>query len=120
MIKVYGYQGCSTCRDAIKWLNEHKIAHEEIAIRETPPSESELAAMVKANGGKLTPVCNTSGMDYRDLGMKDKFAAMSQEEALKVLSGNGKLVKRPFVIDEAKGIFLTGFKAAKWEEALLK
>jgi arsenate reductase len=118
MLTLYVYQGCSTCRDAIKWLKARDIKFDERAIRETPPSISELKAMLEAKDGNLRAIMNTSGMDYRALGMKDKLPTMSEEEVLKLLSKNGNLVKRPFAFDAAKNIFLTGFKEAEWKSKL--
>ncbi len=119
MLKVYQYSGCSTCKNALKWLKQHAIAFEEIAIRETPPTLAELKAMLAAFEGDLRRLFNTSGMDYRSLGLKDKLPAMSTNAALKMLSENGNLVKRPFAIDAKSGIQLVGFKEAEWEAALL-
>ncbi|HEY2574438.1 MAG TPA: Spx/MgsR family RNA polymerase-binding regulatory protein [Verrucomicrobiaceae bacterium] len=119
MLKVYVYQGCSTCRNAMKWLRGRKITFHEVAIRETPPAIPELKSMLKSRG-ELTKLFNTSGMDYRALGLKDKLLAMSESDALSLLSANGNLVKRPFVIDEKAGVFLTGFKEPEWKEALAK
>lgn len=118
MLKVYAYQGCSTCKNALKWLKAQGIPHQELAIRETPPSIPELRAMLAAKSGDLRPLFNTSGQDYRAMGLKDTLPGMSTDEALKLLNSNGNLVKRPFVLDEEKGIFLVGFKEAEWETVL--
>lgn len=118
MLKLYIYQGCSTCRDAVKWLNARGIKFGERAIRETPPTLPELKAMLAAKQGNLRALMNTSGMDYRALGLKDKLPGMSQDEVLKMLSENGSLVKRPFAFDQAKGVFLVGFKEAEWKATL--
>ena len=118
MLKVYAYQGCSTCKSALKWLKAHAIPHQEIPIRETPPSVPELHAMLAAKSGDLRPLFNTSGQDYRALGMKDKLPGMSTDEALALLATNGNLVKRPFALDEAAGVYLVGFKEAEWEQGL--
>lgn len=118
MLKLHAYQGCSTCRNAIKWLKQHDIAFQEIAIRETPPSIADLRAMLDANGGDLRRLFNTSGQDYRALGMKDKLPTMTTDAALNLLSTNGNLVKRPFAIDAAKKVFLVGFKEDEWSAAL--
>jgi arsenate reductase len=115
-MKVYTYKNCSTCRDAVKWLREHAISFEELPIRETPPSLEELRAALVAFGGDPRPLFNTSGQDYRALGLKDKLPAMSADEALALLAANGNLVKRPFVIDSKRGILLTGFKPAEWQQ----
>lgn len=117
MLKVYTYQGCSTCRNAIKWLKAQGIAHAEVAIRETPPGLNELRAMLRARG-QLRLLFNTSGQDYRALSLKDKLPAMSEAEALELLSRSGSLVKRPFVIDAEQKVFLTGFNEAEWGKAL--
>ena len=117
MLKLYAYQGCSTCRNAIKWLRAHDVAFEELAIRETPPTVKELKAMLAARGD-LRLLFNTSGTDYRALGLKDKLPTMSEAEALELLSTNGNLVKRPFAINEKAGVFLTGFKEPEWKQAL--
>lgn len=119
MLKVYAYSGCSTCKNALKWLKQHSIPCEETAIRETPPSVAELKAMLAAHDGDLRRLFNVSGMDYRSLGLKDKLPGMSTEEALGLLAGNGNLVKRPFAIDKEKKVHLVGFKEAEWERALL-
>ena len=118
MLKVYSYQGCSTCKNATKWLKQHGIAHEEIAIRETPPLLAELKAALAAKGD-LRPLFNVSGQDYRALNLKDTLPSMTSEAALNLLAGNGNLIKRPFVIDAKKGIHLVGFKEPEWQAALL-
>lgn len=116
MLKVYAYQKCSTCRDALKWLDDRGIPHSVKAIRETPPTPAELKSALKILGGDLRKLFNTSGMDYRALGMKDKLPAMTESEALDLLSKHGNLVKRPFLIGDGKA--LTGFKPEIWEKTL--
>ena len=118
MISVYAYKNCDTCRKALKWLKDHGVEHEVKAIRETPPTAQELMVAVEAFGGDLRPLFNTSGGDYRELGLKDKLPGMSAKEAVALLSENGNLVKRPFVTGE--GVVLAGFKEAEWEAALGK
>lgn len=118
MLRFYGYQKCSTCRDAAAWLRARGIEFQEIAIRETPPTLKELKAMLRSRDGQMTRLFNTSGMDYRAQGIKDKLPALSEDEAMALLNGHGNLVKRPFVIDEKAGVFLLGFKEPEWQAAL--
>jgi len=117
MFTVYCYQNCSTCREALRWLAEHGIAHTVKAIRETPPSVAELRSALEAFGGDLRRLFNTSGLDYRALGLKDQLPTMTEAVAFELLSHNGNLVKRPFLIGEGK--VLIGFKRAEWEKLLL-
>lgn len=118
MLKVYHYAKCSTCQKALKWLRQRGVKFTEHAIRETPPSTEELKAMLAAHGGNLRRLFNTSGMDYRALGLSEKLPAMSPADALALLGSNGMLVKRPFVLDAKAGVFVTGFREAEWEKAL--
>lgn len=115
MITIYVYQKCSTCRDALKWLDSRKVSYEVKAIRETPPSATELEEMLNARGGDLRKIFNTSGLDYRELGLKDQLPTMSEAEAFALMGGNGNLVKRPFLLGDGKA--LVGFKEADWEAA---
>ena len=117
MLKVYAYKGCSTCRNATKWLTANKIAFQEIPIRETPPSLEELKDAFAARGGDVRKFFNTSGQDYRNLRLSEMLAAISDEEALGLLTKNGNLIKRPFVVSEKA--YLVGFKEDEWAKALL-
>jgi arsenate reductase (glutaredoxin) len=114
-LRVYAYEKCDTCRKALRFLNERGIAHQVIPIREQPPTEKELR-FVLGQVGELRRLFNTSGQDYRALGLGAKLAEMTEAEAMALLMKNGNLVKRPFVVSGAWGT--TGFDAAKWAAAL--
>lgn len=116
MLKVYTYAKCSTCRNAVKFLREHEIAFKEVAIRETPPSLAELKQALGSKEGKVRALFNTSGLDYKAMGLSAKLPKMTDEEALNLLAANGNLVKRPFVV--GKDIWLVGFNEEEWTTAL--
>lgn len=111
--RFFSYKACGTCRKAKNWLAEQSIELEEVAIRDTPPSVDDFQFALKS-GYPLKALFNTSGGDYRELGMKDKLPEMSEAEALDLLASRGNLVKRPFVVTE-NGV-LIGFKLAEWEK----
>ena len=111
-VKIYEYKGCGTCRKALKWLEAKGIAFERIAIRESPPSKAELKRMLKAYDGNLRALFNTSGGDYRAMNMKEKLPSLSKTEAIDLLTGNGNLVKRPFMMTKAGGVI--GFNETEW------
>lgn len=117
MLNVYAYRNCSTCRNALKWLDSHGIAYRLNEIRETPPSIGELQSALDLLGGNARRLFNTSGIDYRNLGLAEKLPAMTTADAIRLLSENGNLVKRPFVI--GRGVALAGFKPGDWGEALI-
>lgn len=112
---VYEYKQCGTCRKARKWLEDRGIAHETRPIREQPPAVPELRRMLEAHEGQIRKLFNTSGGDYKALGLKDKLDGMSNAEALELLASNGNLVKRPFAL--GPGIALAGFNPDAWEAA---
>lgn len=115
-MRVYVYDKCSTCRKALDWLEERGIEVEVRAIRETPPGRGELEAMLGHYGGELRRLFNTSGMDYRAMGLKDLIPAMPKDEAFELLGSNGMLVKRPFLLGDGFG--LVGFRGKEWEEKM--
>lgn len=115
---VYTYAKCSTCRDATRWLREHGLAFVEKPIRETPPSAAELRRMLRHYGGNLRRLFNTSGQDYRTLGLAAKFATLTEAEAFALLGANGNLVKRPFLLGPDVG--LVGFDPQAWAAALAR
>lgn len=117
MIKFYGYSKCSTVKKAKKWLNENNIPFEEIEITENPPTKEELEKLYKDSGYDLKKFFNTSGIKYRELGLKDLVKTESDDKLLEILSSDGMLIKRPLVYDD-KNILL-GFKEEDWKKVLL-
>ena len=116
MILVLEYPKCSTCKKALKWLEENEVPFTKRHIVEENPSEQELTEWYHKSGLPLKKFFNTSGLQYKALGLKDKLSAMSEEEQLELLSTDGMLVKRPLLIGE--DFALPGFKVKEWEERL--
>ncbi|WP_187355334.1 Spx/MgsR family RNA polymerase-binding regulatory protein ['Paenibacillus yunnanensis' Narsing Rao et al. 2020] len=114
-LKVYQYPKCGTCRSAVKWLKEagHELELQHIA--EQPPTVAELRKLVADSGLPLKKFFNTSGEVYKELGLKDKLASLSEEEQLELLSQHGMLIKRPIVTDGKK--VTVGFKEEQYSEA---
>lgn len=113
MITYYAYPKCTTCRNGKKWLDEHGADYHEINIAEAPPTKEELRKIYKASGIELKKFFNTSGIKYRELGLKDKLQDMGEDEQLDLLAGDGMLIKRPLAWDGAKTTL--GFKEADFE-----
>ena len=109
------YPKCSTCQKAKKWLVEHEVEFEDRHIVEQNPTEAELTEWISRSGLELKRFFNTSGMKYKELGLKDKLPSMSAEEQIALLASDGMLVKRPLIVMDDK--ILTGFKPDQWAEA---
>ena len=106
------YPKCTTCKRAKKWLDEHQISYEDRHIVENNPKAEELKEWIAVSGLPIKRFFNTSGMKYRDLGLKDRLPEMSEEEQIDLLATDGMLVKRPLVIGD--DFVLIGFKEEQW------
>ena len=112
------YPPCSTCKKAKNWLLEHGIEFSARHIKENNPTAEEISLWQEKSGLELKKFFNTSGLVYKDLGLKDRLPTMSREEQLDLLASNGMLVKRPIVVTE--DAVLVGFKEKDWEKLLQK
>jgi arsenate reductase len=99
MLKFYGYKKCSTCRKAEKALEAAGVPYGFADITETPPNKSELKKILDQSGLPIRKLFNTSGEQYKLLGIKDQIGSMTDAAALDLLAGNGRLIKRPLVTD---------------------
>ena len=115
---VLVYRKCSTCMKALNWLEANNIQFEERPIKEQNPTYEELKAWHKMSGMPLKKFFNTSGLLYKDMGLKDKLPQMSEEEQLRLLATDGMIVKRPLMVGE--DYVLTGFKEKEWTDKILK
>ena len=110
------YPRCTTCQKAQKWLDANGITYELRNIKEENPSADELRSWHKASGLPLKKFFNTSGLLYKELGLKDKLPTMSEDEQLALLATDGMLVKRPLLVGDS--FVLAGFTGAEWESKL--
>lgn len=108
MIQFYGYKNCSSCKSAEKFLTEKKIPYTFIDVTQNPPSAKDLTRFYKNSGLDLKKFLNTSGEVYREMSLKDKLPSMSEQEVIKLLASNGRLIKRPLIADESQ--VTLGFK----------
>lgn len=110
------YPKCSTCRRARKWLEGTGVDFEARHIIADNPSVDELREWHQRSGLPLRRLFNTSGMLYREMGLKDKLATMSDDDMFDLLASNGMLVKRPLLVDD--DFVLVGFREPEWEKAI--
>ena len=110
------YPKCSTCQKAKAWLDERGISYGLRDIETDNPTAEELTLWYRKSGLPLKKFFNTSGLQYKALGLKDKLPDMSEAEQLALLATDGMLVKRPLLVGDS--FVLTGFRAAEWEAAL--
>lgn len=115
-VKFLEYPKCTTCKKAKAFLETKDVEVDDRHIVEKNPTEKELKQWIKKSGYPVKKFFNTSGIKYRELGLKDKLPTMSDEEQIALLATDGMLVKRPLLI--GKNFVLVGFKEQEWTEVL--
>lgn len=117
MLFLY-YPPCSTCKKAKNWLDEKGVSYTARHIKDENPSYEELNSWLEDSGLPVKKFFNTSGLQYKALGLKDKLPAMTVEEQLTLLATDGMLVKRPILVTDDRKV-LVGFQEKLWAERLL-
>lgn len=112
MMEFICYPQCTTCQRARRWLDENRIGYTLRDIKQSRPTEAELRHWIEASGLPVRRFFNTSGIQYRELGLKDKLPAMSEDEQIRLLASDGMLVRRPIVAEN--DFVMIGFKEADW------
>ncbi len=115
-MKFICYPKCTTCKKAEKWLESKGVEYSLRNIKEENPSYDELKEWYEKSGLPLKRFFNTSGLLYRSMNLKDKLDDMTDEEKLRLLAGDGMLVKRPLLIIGES--VLVGFRESEWEKLL--
>ncbi|WP_409290190.1 arsenate reductase family protein [Peribacillus sp. SCS-37] len=113
-LTFYWYPKCGTCRKAKKWLDENSVPYENIHIVENPPSRNTIKELHEKSGLELKKFFNTSGLKYKELGLKDTVKTADEDELYDILASDGMLLKRPIVTDGEK--VTVGFKEEEYQK----
>ena len=115
-IIFYSYLKCSTCRKAAKWLERKGCEYQLIDIVKEPPLDNYLNLAIEQYSHDKKRVFNTRGKSFKTL--KLDIYGLSREEMVKLLSSDGKLIKRPFLVYEEKKIIL-GFSEIEYSKQIM-
>ncbi len=111
---LYQYPACSTCRKAVKWLEQQETPFESVHLKESPPDVGTLRDLWQRSGLPLRRFFNTSGKSYRSGNWKERLTTASEEEALAGLAEDGMLIKRP-ILDTGETV-LVGFREEEYKD----
>ena len=93
---LYSYSRCSTCRKASNWLDQKGFEYKSIDLIKEPPTVKFLDLALKQYSSDISKVFNKRGKSFKLMDV-DIFT-LTKEEIIKLLSNDGKLVKRPFLV----------------------
>ena len=110
------YPKCTTCQKAKTFLDARGVKYEFRDIKLNNPTEAELRIWYEKSGLPLKRFFNTSGLQYKALGLAAKLPSMSEDEQMTLLATDGMLVKRPILVSD--DFVLVGFKQTQWETKL--
>ncbi len=113
---IYCYKKCSTCKKAVKFLENLKVDFKYVDYTENPLTKNQIREYWEKSGLTLKKFFNTSGILYREFDMKNRLPDMTEDEQIEILSENPKLIKRPLLILEDK--VEIGFNEQEWKKTL--
>lgn len=116
-MRIYYYPSCSTCKKALKWLDNNEIAYEKKHIVDAKLTTKEIEDIFKKSGLPIQKLFNTSGRVYKELNLKDKLKDITEKEKLELLASDGMLLKRPILVNRT--FALIGFKEDEYKEKLV-
>ena len=111
MLQFIEYPKCSTCRKAKAELNQLGVDFEAVDIVQNTPSRDQLLDWIQNSDFELKSFFNTSGLKYRELGLKEKVPHLSAQEAADILATDGMLIKRPLLVRDNQ-ILQIGYRKA--------
>ncbi len=112
----YAYAGCSTCKSARRWLDEHGVDYRPVDITTHPPTVADLRSIRRLSGVPLRRLFNTSGQLYRSGDYATRLADMDEDTALAELAAHGMLIRRPLLV--RGDLALVGFRPEEYAAAL--
>ena len=110
MLTIYHYPRCSTCKQALAFLDARGAPYNAIDVVAQPPTLEQLRTLHQRSQLPIAKLFNTSGESYRRGGFAQKLPKQSEAQALAALAADGKLIKRP-LIDTGKSV-IVGFSPA--------
>jgi arsenate reductase len=107
-LQVYGIPNCGTCKKAVMWLQNQKVAFEFVDTKENSPTVEMIESWVESLGSKS--MRNTSAQSYRALG--EEKQDWTDKQWVEAFSKDAMLLKRPLFVKDNQAV-LVGFRATE-------
>ncbi|TKG92459.1 arsenate reductase (glutaredoxin) [Puteibacter caeruleilacunae] len=102
MIKIYHNPRCSKSRAGLKYLQEKGVEFECVEYLKDGFNEAELAELICKTGLKPFDLIRTHEKDYKE---NYKGKEFTDEEWIKIMVENPRLIHRPIVVKEQKAVW---------------
>lgn len=113
MIELYGITNCDTVKKARNWLAENNIVYEFSDFKKNAPSEAVIRQWLEQV--PLETLLNKRGTTWRKLGDANRQAAENNlEEAIRLMTENPSLIKRPVLRKEVR--VYVGFSVKNYQK----
>ena len=110
-VTFYSYPKCSTCRKASKWLDQNNIKYKFIDIVKETPSNKFLELALIQFSFDIKKIFNTRGKSFKLINFE--ILELPKKKIIELLSNDGKLIKRPFLIINDSKLIL-GFNESEY------
>jgi arsenate reductase len=117
-LQFFEYSKCSTCVKARRWLESRAISFEAVPIVDKPPTQRDLLRWMRSSDLNAKKFFNTSGVSYREGKFGERIPSMTLEQMSEALAADGKLIKRPLLVDGERVI--VGFDEKTYREHFSK
>ena len=110
-IIFYSYPQSSTCRKTSKCSDLNNIDYQSIDIVKEPPLKILVKLVLEKFSLEITNIFNIKGKIFKSLNLN--IFDLTKKKIIELLSNDGKLIKRPFlIINESK--LILGFKESEY------
>ena len=100
-MKIYHNPRCAKSRETLALLRKNKVDPEIVEYLKNPPTAKELRSLLKLLQMPASALVRRSEAIFRD---KYKGKNITEEEWVKILAENPKLIQRPIVVSGNKAV----------------
>jgi arsenate reductase len=97
-VRIYHNPDCGTSRNTLAMIRQSGAEPEVIEYLKTPPSRSELEALIDRMGISVRDLLRRKGTPYDELGLDDP--GLSDAQLLDAMMAHPILINRPIVVTE--------------------
>ena len=98
--KIYHNPRCSKSRQTLQLLKDNGVEPDIIEYLKTPPTATEIKAILKALNMKPRDLMRKKEAEYKENNLADE--SLSETQLIDAMVKNPKLIERPIVVTDTK------------------